>query len=58
MPQDIYDVLDHLLILHWIEYMSHKVGAVGKENSNFDGREYIELPSGKKVRITIKVEEY
>lgn len=56
-PHEVYDVLDHLMIINWIEYMSHKAGAIGKENINFDGRPYIILPSGKKIKIIIKVEE-
>lgn len=48
---------DHMHILSWINYMSHKAGEPNTENVNFDNRDAIVLPSGKKVRITIKVEE-
>ena len=41
----------------WIQYSSFRC-KVGKEVINFDGREFIALPSGKKIKITIKVEEY
>lgn len=55
--EEIYKYLDHYAILSWCSYMSHRV-AVGKANTNFDGREYIQLPSGQKITITITVEEY
>ena len=50
-------LLDHLEILNWIQYSSYRC-AIGKEIVNFDGRESIVLPSGKQVKITIRVEEY
>jgi len=50
------EYLDHLAILSWLSLISHKC-YVGRENVNFDGREFIQLPSGKKVKITIKIEE-
>lgn len=49
--------LDHLSILSWMNLIAHHC-AVGKENKNFDGREYIVLPSGKKVVITVKIEVF
>lgn len=51
----LYKFLDHVSLLNWINYMAHRV-AINKENVNFDGREFIKLPSGQKVKITIKVE--
>jgi len=55
--EEINKYVDHMAILNWCAYMSHRV-AVGKSNVNFDGREYIQLPSGQKITITITVEEY
>lgn len=52
----LIEYLDHTSLLSWVSLMSHKI-AVGKPNVNFDNREFIQLPSGKKVRITINVEE-
>ncbi len=54
----LQDLLDHMQLVSWIGYMAHRAGRVGYENINFDGREFIVLPSGKKVRIIIKVESY
>ena len=51
----LYGFLDHVALLNWCSLMSHRV-AINKENVNFDGREFIKLPSGQKVKITIKVE--
>ena len=50
-------LLDHLEILNWVQYSSYRC-AIGKEVVNFDDRDCIVLPSGKKVKITIRVEEY
>lgn len=52
------DLLDHLELINWIQYSSYRAAMIGKEVINFDGREFIQLPSGKKVKLTIKVEEY
>ena len=49
-------LLDHLEIVNWIQYSSYKC-SIGKTIINFDNREFIKLPSGKKIRITIKIEE-
>lgn len=51
------NLLDHIELVNWIKYMSYSAAGIGKEVVNLDGREFIELPSGKKVKITIKVEE-
>ena len=50
-------LLDHFSILSWVNYMGHKCN-VGITNKNFDGRDFIVFPSGRKVVITIKIEEY
>jgi len=55
--EEINKYVDHMAILNWCAYMSHRV-AVGKSNVNFDGRPFVVLPSKKKVVITITVEEY
>lgn len=49
-------LLDHLEIVNWIQYSSYRC-SIDKTVINFDGREFIELPSGKKIRIMIKIEE-
>ncbi|MHA1395707.1 MAG: hypothetical protein ACTSRZ_19575 [Promethearchaeota archaeon] len=51
------EFLDHLAILSWINYMAHRCD-INQTNINFDGREYIRLPSGKKVIIKIIIEEF
>ena len=53
----LHECLDHLMLLHWFELIAHKI-KINEVNINFDNREYIQLPSGKKIKITIKVEEY
>jgi len=50
------ELLDHLEIVNWIQYSSYKC-SIGKTITNFDERKFIELPSGKKIRITIKIED-
>jgi len=55
--EEIYKHLDHYALLSWCSYMSHRI-AVNKPNVNFDGRKFIQLPSGQKVIIIITVEEY
>lgn len=52
-----FSYLDHLSILNWINYMAHKCN-VGKKVKNLDERAYVVLPSGKKVVITIEIEEF
>lgn len=52
----LLQLLDHLELMNWIQYSSYRAASIGKETINFDNREFIKLPSGKKVRITIKVE--
>ena len=54
---ELYGVLDHIEIVNWIHYMSYSAAGIGKETINIEGREYLKLPSGKKVKIIIKVEE-
>jgi len=49
--------LDHLSIISWIQYIAHKCN-VNKPNKNFDDRDYIVLPSGMKIVITVNIEEY
>lgn len=49
--------LDHVSILSWINYMAHRC-RVGKTTTNFDERDYVVLPSGQKVVITITIEAY
>lgn len=51
------DKLDHLELVNWIQYSSYKAGWFNRVVKNFDGREFIQLPSGRKVNIIIKVEE-
>jgi hypothetical protein len=53
----LYGLLDHLELVNWIHLSSYHAAKIGKKIVNYDGREFIELPSGKKVKITIKVEE-
>lgn len=48
---------DHMAILSWVSLMSHHCN-INKEVVNIEGRPFVELPSGKKVVITIKIEEY
>ena len=50
-------LLDHFSILSWINLMAHNC-TVGKEMINIEERPWVQLPSGKKVVITIKIEEY
>ena len=59
----LLDLLDHMELINWIHFMSYWSAAVGRTMVNMiDGngnpRKYLVLPSGKKVVITIKVEEY
>lgn len=49
--------MDHISIISWINLMAHRT-AIGKELVNIEGRPWVELPSGKKIVITIKIEEY
>lgn len=49
--------MDHISILSWINLMAHRT-AIGKELVNIENRPFVELPSGKKIVITIKIEEY
>jgi len=51
------NLLDHVELVNWIKYMSYPAAKIGNTLVNFDGREFIKLPSGKKVKIIIKVEE-
>jgi len=51
------DLLDHQVLLSWFEYMGHRAAKVPGKNVNFDEREFINLPSGRKVRITMLVED-
>ncbi len=55
--KELNDLLDHMELVNWLNYCSYKAAKVGKTTINFDEREFIMLPSGKKVKITIKVEE-
>lgn len=50
--------LDHTSILSWINYMAHRT-SVGKTvtTKTFDGKDHVDLPSGKKIFITITIEE-
>jgi len=48
--------MDHMALLSWINYSAHKC-AVNKTVTNFDEREAIVLPSGRKIKLTITVEE-
>lgn len=56
--RELYKLLDHQQLIHWIEFMAYKVAQVGYTNTNFDGRPFIVLPSGQKIVITIKIESY
>ena len=47
---------DHLETVNWIQYSSFGGGFLGRTTKNYDGREFIVLPSGKKIVITIIVE--
>jgi hypothetical protein len=55
-PYTLKEFLDHTAILSWINLSAHKTN-IGRTTVNYDGRNYIELPSGKKIKITIKIEE-
>ena len=55
-PYTLKEFLDHTAILNWVNLMAHKTG-IGKTNVNYDGRPFVELPSGRKIKITIKIEE-
>ncbi len=55
---ELRNLLDHIELVNWIHYMSYHAAKVGTETTNLDGREFIQLPSGKKVKITIKIEDY
>ena len=50
------NLLDHLELINWIQYSSYRAANIGATTINFDGREFIQLPSGAKVKITIKIE--
>lgn len=54
---EVYKYLDHFALLSWVNYMAHRID-VGKPNTNFDDRPFIQLPSKRRVKITITVEEY
>jgi len=54
----LIDTLDHLELISWINYSSYRAANFNKTIVNFDGRQFIELPSGKKIILTIKVEDY
>ena len=56
-PYTLQGLLDHLSILSWINLMAHSCN-VGKEMVNIEERPWVQLPSGKKVVITIKIEEF
>ena len=49
------ELLDHLELVNWIQYSSYRAANINTKTINFDGREFIELPSGKKVILKIKV---
>ena len=53
MEGNTLDLLDHLELINWIHKESYQVAGIGKEVEITPT-----LPSGKRVRITIKVEEY
>ncbi len=55
--ESLMSVLDHHELIHWIQYSSFRAAEIGQTTINFDEREFITLSSGKKVKITIKVEE-
>lgn len=52
----LYEYLDHLAILSWMNLIAHKL-SIGNTNINYDGRDFINLPSGKKIKIITKIEE-
>lgn len=52
----IHAWMDHMALLSWIGYSAHKC-AVNKTVVNFDEREAIVLPSGRRIKLTITVEE-
>jgi hypothetical protein len=52
----LHELLDHLSILSWVSLMSHKCG-IGRKIVNIEERPFVQLPSGRKVKITIKIEE-
>ena len=54
----IEDTLDHIEMVNWIHFMSYWAAGIGRTMQNIEGRPFLELPSGKKVVITIKVEEF
>jgi len=47
---------DHMALLSWINYSAHKC-SVGHSNVNFDNRPVIILPSGRRIKLIITVEE-
>lgn len=51
------DLLDHIVLLSWFQYIAHKAANVPGNSVNFDNRPFIQLPSGRKVRISMKVED-
>jgi hypothetical protein len=55
--QKLMDLLDHMELVNWIQYMSYPAAKIGKTLCNLDGRAEIILPSGKRIKITIRVEE-
>ena len=55
--KQIENLADHHELIHWIHYMSYSAATVDKMTVNIEDRDFLKLPSGKKVRITIKVEE-
>lgn len=50
-------LLDHMELVNWIKYMSYSAANVNTETVNLNYRDFLLLPSGIKVKITIKVEE-
>jgi len=57
MEDKMLTILDHVELVNWIKYSSYRAG-VGKTVKNFDERECLVLPSGKKITLTITVEEW
>lgn len=56
-PYSLRNLLDHLVLLSWFQLMGHSCANVPAKNVNLDNREFITLPSGRKVRITMIVED-
>ena len=61
--EQLEKLLDHMELVNWIHFMFYWSVGVGQEVVNMiDGsgkkRDFLVLPSSKRVVITIKVEEY